>query len=944
METFAPGQRWINNAQLDKGLGTVLSADNRSVTLLFLATGETHIYSLQSASLTRVRFAVGDTITSHENETILVTAVEEKDNLLTYIGTDEQGNEVVLEESLLNNFIQLNQPGERLFNGQIDDEKWFELRARTLRHLNSLSHSKLRGLTGGRTSLIPHQLYIAHEVASRFAPRVLLADEVGLGKTIEAGMILHQQLITERAQRVLIVVPETLVHQWLVEMLRRFNLMFHILDEDRCADIIVSDEAENPFLSKQLILCSQEFLTRSEIYFQQSLNGEWDLLIVDEAHHLVWSEQQPSREYQVIEQLALQTKGVLLLTATPEQLGKQSHFARLRLLDPDRFPSFETFLEEEKRYAPIAHALEQLIDNQPLDQAALETLKRYQDDAQNQQYIETLLDANASNTSQQTARHELVEHLLDRHGTGRVLFRNTRAAVKGFPERQACPHALDLPATYADFRHSLCPEIERGENWIEDDPRLPWLISFLKKQGNQKTLVIAANAQTALDIAAVLRIKEAIHAGVFHEGMSLVERDRTAAYFADKQEGTPVLICSEIGSEGRNFQFAHQMVLFDLPLNPDLLEQRIGRLDRIGQTQTIQIHIPYLKNTAQQVLFRWFHEGLNAFEQTCPAAHTLFKQLKDSLQEAIAAPETDLHALITHTQRLLTEHNQALQEGRDRLLEYNSCRPHVASTIHEKAQQQDKHSTLPEYMEAIYDCYGIHSEELREQALLIRPGDHMLTAFPGLPDEGMSITYDRETALSNEDLHFLTWDHPIVREALDLVATSEMGNTSFTAIEHPDFATGSLLVETLYVLDASSSSQIQSERFLPPTTLRLVVDETGNDHSERLTAESISQCHSRVDKQTASQIVKLKQHELRELIKKAEQLAKEQTPIVLALAHQQSKHLLDNEINRLKALQRVNPNIRDEEISFFEHQLAAIDAALDAAHLRLDALRIIVAT
>ena len=86
-----------------------------------------------------------------------------------------------------------------------------------------------------------------------------------------------------------------------------------------------------------------------------------------------------------------------------------------------------------------------------------------------------------------------------------------------------------------------------------------------------------------------------------------------------------MLICSEIGSEGRNFQFAHHLVLFDLPLNPDLLEQRIGRLDRIGQTDTIQIHVPYLENSALAVMFHWYHEGLNAFEKTCPAGQTVFE-------------------------------------------------------------------------------------------------------------------------------------------------------------------------------------------------------------------------------------------------------------------------------------------------------------------------------
>jgi ATP-dependent helicase HepA len=130
-------------------------------------------------------------------------------------------------------------------------------------------------------------------------------------------------------------------------------------------------------------------------------------------------------------------------------------------------------------------------------------------------------------------------------------------------------------------------------------------------------LVICAQAQTALALEQELRAREAIKSAVFHEGMSILERDRAAVYFSeDARDAAQVLLCSEIGSEGRNFQFSHNIVLFDLPLNPDLLEQRIGRLDRIGQTQDVKIHVPYFENTAQEVLFRWYHEGLNAFEQT----------------------------------------------------------------------------------------------------------------------------------------------------------------------------------------------------------------------------------------------------------------------------------------------------------------------------------------
>ncbi len=107
-------------------------------------------------------------------------------------------------------------------------------------------------------------------------------------------------------------------------------------------------------------------------------------------------------------------------------------------------------------------------------------------------------------------------------------------------------------------------------------------MGYLTSHRSQKVLVICAKATTALQLEQVLREREGIRAAVFHEGMSIIERDRAAARFAEEDTGAQVLLCSEIGSEGRNFQFASNLVMFDLPFNPDLLEQRIGRLDRIG--------------------------------------------------------------------------------------------------------------------------------------------------------------------------------------------------------------------------------------------------------------------------------------------------------------------------------------------------------------------------
>ncbi|MGC9551632.1 RNA polymerase-associated protein RapA, partial [Vibrio metoecus] len=656
--SFALGQRWISDTESDLGLGTVVALDARTVTLMFAASEENRVYARSDAPVTRVIFNVGDVVDSQQGWSLQVEQVVEDQGVYTYLGTrvDTEESGVALREIFLSNQIRFNKPQDKLFAGQIDRMDNFVLRYRALTNQYQQHKSPMRGLCGMRAGLIPHQLYIAHEVGRRHAPRVLLADEVGLGKTIEAGMIIHQQVLTGRAERILIVVPETLQHQWLVEMMRRFNLHFSIFDEERCVEAF--SEADNPFETQQYVLCSLDFLRKSRQRFEQALEAEWDLLVVDEAHHLEWHPEKPSREYQVIEALAEQTPGVLLLTATPEQLGRESHFARLRLLDADRFYDYQAFVKEEEQYAPVADAVTALFSGEKLSDEAKNKIT----ELLSEQDVEPLfkaLESHASEDEIALARQELIDNLMDRHGTGRVLFRNTRAAIKGFPVRNVHLLPLEIPSQYTTsmrvagmlggkltpearamkmlYPEEIFQEFEGEESsWWQFDSRVNWLLEKVKAKRSEKILVIASRASTALQLEQALREREGIRATVFHEGMSIIERDKAAAYFAQEEGGAQVLICSEIGSEGRNFQFANQLVMFDLPFNPDLLEQRIGRLDRIGQKRDIDVYVPYLTETSQAILARWFQEGLNAFAETCPTGRAVYDAFAERLIPILA--------------------------------------------------------------------------------------------------------------------------------------------------------------------------------------------------------------------------------------------------------------------------------------------------------------------
>ncbi|MFB2653995.1 RNA polymerase-associated protein RapA [Shewanella seohaensis] len=961
---FALGQRWISDTESELGLGTVVQVEGRMVTVLFPATGENRMFSRNEAPLTRVIYNPGDTVESHEGWSLSVEELTEKDGLVVYHGIhSETGEQTSLRETLLNHNIRFNKPQDRLFAGQIDRLDRFGIRyqCQLLRH--QLATSDLLGLQGPRVGLIPHQMWIAHEVGRRYAPRVLLADEVGLGKTIEAGLIIHQQRLTGRAERVLIIVPDTLRHQWLVEMLRRFNLRFSVFDEDRCVEAFA--DHDNPFYTEQLVICSLELL-RKKKRLDQALDADWDLLVVDEAHHLEWTEEAPSRAYQVVEALSEVVPGVLLLTATPDQLGHESHFARLRLLDPDRFYDYDAFLAEENSYKDVAIAAEALAGNGKLSDAAINSLTELLSEKDIAPSIRLIQAEDIDSELQQAARSELLQELLDRHGTGRVLYRNSRASVKGFPKRifNAYPHAmpeqyltaarvnemmggrktLEAKAAQALSPEKLYQEFEdNSASWWKFDPRVDWLIEFLKSHRSKKVLIIASGADTALSLEEALRTREGIQATVFHEGMSIIERDKAGAYFAQEEGGAQALICSEIGSEGRNFQFASHLVLFDLPLNPDLLEQRIGRLDRIGQKNDIQIHLPYLQDTAQERLLNWYHQGLNAFELTCPSGHVLYSEFaEDLLNVLVGGDEDELTNLLNHTQSRYKELKHAMEQGRDKLLEINSHGGDKAKAIVERLAQSDQDTKLIGSVIRLWDIIGVDQEDKGENSIILRPSEHMMfPTYPGLHEDGVTVTFDRDTALSRDDIALITQEHPLVQTGLDLITGSDTGTTSVAILKNKALPAGTLFLELIYMADASAPKSSQLYRYLPPTPIRVLLDKNGNDLSAKVDYTSFDKQLSAVNRHIGSKLVTASQPILHPLFAKGEEYAQAAVNELVAQAREKMTSQLTGELDRLESLKAVNPNIREEELEYLRNQMQELSTYLDASQLQLDAIRMV---
>jgi ATP-dependent helicase HepA len=902
-----PGQRWVSDTEPELGLGIILKAEFGRVEVFFPAATEQRQYALKSAPLRRVRFQEGDRIKTSEGHEFLVAKIEDRAGLLVYCSEDRE-----LPEAQLSDTISFSKPEDRLLAGQVDELATFDLRAEALQRRCRHRQSPVRGFVGGRVDLITHQMSIAGEVAGRLVPRVLLADEVGLGKTIEAGLILHRLHLTGRAERVLILLPESLVHQWFVEMLRRFNLLFSLFDEERCASIEQHDPEANPFLDSQLVICSTAFLVGNPKRAEQALAAGWDLLVVDEAHHLEWHREAASPQYALVESFAKQTKGLLLLTATPQQLGPEGHFARLRLLDPDRYESLDRFLEEAEHYEHVAKAIDRLIDGKPLAKADREIFG--QKSSRIRQRCDELL------AGDERARTALVADLLDEFGTGRVMFRNTRAALSGFPDRKALLVPLDAGKKGTDF-----------------EAKVKWLVSLLKELGEDKVLLICRTRQLVEKISEDLLAEMNVRLALFHEELTLLQRDRNAAFFAE-EEGARILLCSEIGSEGRNFQFAHHLVLFDLPEDPELLEQRIGRLDRIGQTSTIQIHVPYLRGTGSEVSARLYHEGLNAFEKNPHGASEIMHSCKKdfaALRQKFSAAKLD--KLIAKVRETAGKVAKKLERGHDRLLELNSCKVGQAEEFIRQIRILDGDEKFEEFLVRLFDHFGVQVEDQGVRSYILRPGHLITDAFPSVPEEGMTVTFDRARALSREDLGFVSGDHPLVRASLDLLLGAERGNAAFGMWKGA--AKEGMLLEIYAVVECVAPPALHADRFLPATPIRVVVDHALADLTDD---EEVAA--AKLEKGDIFRLLDrgaVKKKLLPAMLENAQALATERSQRLIESANSAMTMQLRSEIERLEDLRQINDHVRPEEIEAVRQQQADLQAAITAARLRMDAVRLI---
>jgi len=925
-----PGQRWMSEMEPELGMGIVKNVERRFVGLSFPATDVFRTYAIASAPIRRVRFKIGDRVHLQDETTFIVKDIIEENHLLSY----SDGEQYFLETDI-SHMLVLNTPEEKMSAGQIDHMQTYLLRVETFKQRNRWKKSECFGFVGGCIDLLPHQLYIANEVTKRQLPRVLLADEVGLGKTIEACLIIHRLILSGRINRVLILVPQVLIYQWFVEFFKRFHILFRVADDLFFQSIEKQSKEANPFSEAQLIISSTESISENPKRKQQMIDADWDLLVIDEAHHL----QKESPLYEAIKVLSQNIHGLLLLSATPEQLGLKNHFERLSLLDPDRYYDYDSFLDETLNYQKIARLVDELEKRNENDPDTIQKVKTELQNLKGYNSEDVLKKINKDKSN-------IIRNILDTHGTGRVMFRNTRSVVKGFPERKV--HLIPLENTQNEtvltqLDMELLLDLGLSDQkpifQLEKDPRILWLTDFLKTNKDEKCLIICCYPEKVIAVHKAIQKHINVQISLFHEKVPLKQRDENAAWFAEKS-GAQILICSEMGSEGRNFQFVNNLILFDLPKSPELLEQRIGRLDRIGQKKTIHIHLPFSKNSPQSMLIKWYQDGLNAFTRIIPYAQTIYELSKQKLIHMLLDPpdnKSEFEQFISETQKLCLKLAKEFDAGRDRLLERNSYNKKIALKIQEDIKQEDCNLEIENYTQQLFGHFGVVFKEYRPRTYKLKLNHNFNDKFSGVHKNGMPVTFDRKKALMLENITFLSWDHPLINDAMELLIGEGDGQCSFAVWE--DFKNKAIYLESLYILECIAPQNLHLDRFLPSTPIQMLVDDNLKNCQKLLQSKDFES--NLADARPRSDLFNDAIVKIPDMIKYSKKCVKRLANKIITDTLKEIDIQMDNEINRLNTLKAINPNVKDFEIKAAKLEKKSLKEYVSSARIRIDAIRLI---
>ena len=756
-------------------------------------------------------------------------------------------------------------PVDLLLDGQLSDGRSYGLRLQAMYLQHAYQYDPKSGLSNARIEPKLYQVFVAHRVANSLFPRMILADEVGLGKTIEAGLVVKELRARKIIDRVLIICPASLQAQWEYELRSKFNEPFTIFDSNTLK--FLRKDGNNPWLKRNNAIVSKD-LAIKDANTIQIVEAGWDMVVFDEAHHvrrkMVGKKSikiEETKLYKLANLLRDQIFGLLLLTATPMQLHPFELYSLIELIDPSLYKNFKDFERYRKDIPHLNNLMKDLLEWETVPKSGRK--KKIEELNLGMSWLEKADFVTAKNLDDSVLRQIVITNLVSRHPVAQTLIRNRKARVGGFMDRIASRIPVKLTeeeysiyqgvtdyirfgydrattdkkrqvgfrmATYQRLltsssyalRESFENRIRKLESFdalvvkrsavseekleqlrdsedvslssdeleqialdkAERELEIKTLKRFIKRleqirdskaeclvndivvnildeKPEEKILIFTGFLNTQKFLEKILQAM-GYTVAIFNGGMDLQEKERSVNYFRGKAQ---IMITTEAGGEGRNFQFAHIMVNYDLPWNPMKVEQRIGRLDRIGQTQPVRIYNLYNERTLEERILDVLEFRIQLFTESVGSLDPILGKIEREIERIVVEHMGDLDQYMDNFERDI---EKEVKEARlkekilsDLILDDRSFRKDETNKLLERSTLAD-HNNLKKFMSDTLDLYGGRLTKHRNGGISLALSQKLAKRVKA--DSPVTIgVFDPKKALEREDLDFFAFDHKVMK-------------------------------------------------------------------------------------------------------------------------------------------------------------------------------------
>ncbi|EMA41059.1 helicase domain-containing protein [Halococcus hamelinensis 100A6] len=713
-----------------------------------------------------------------------------------------------------------------LEKGEFDDPKRFYLRARAAELDLAHRQDRFVALENNRIDIAPHQVKAAHEILTSYDHRYLIGDEVGLGKTIEAAIVIEELAARGQADRVLIVAPAPLTTQWQEELREKFGTNYVVYDRDYVEAKRDAYPAENVWSHEDRIITSIDFAKQEDMRSAlKNVQENWDIALFDESHHLTARREgkrgiDKTDRYRVGEAVSETSDGMLFLTGTPHNGKRDQFYFMISLLDPYRFRDERDVDREGLRDLMIRRLKDEMYeaDGSPMfPEKNIQTLpvgfsgeerKLYDDITE---YITEHYNL-ASREENDAAGFAMVlyqKRLVSSIYAIQQSLRNRMESIKagGADPNDLSPVTKSLLNEYREDPEMLTEaqrehvEEELGGAAASSDPeKIEEELSIVRDLYNQaKAIQVDSKADRLREYVngileedpdeKILIFTEYTDTLEYLKGRVFGDRDIAEVYgdlsqsqrqqqFKKFEGSANVMLATDAAREGLNLQFAHIMVNYDLPWNPTRIDQRIGRLHRYGQENTVEIRNLFFKDTRESIILEQLLEKIDEIEDTLGMSSDVLGlvlediDLEEQIMSALATGQSP-NAVIDDLEAIVEDQEEAVRRVDEELLirdkfDLSKEDREILDIVEESATDTVSDEDIEYLVKTVCQEFGGGFENIRPGPA--EDGDNVFDlVVPTQVTNGDvasrydGATFDRENALVDETLEFITLGHPVVR-------------------------------------------------------------------------------------------------------------------------------------------------------------------------------------